>query len=114
MHRSCFIQLLLTIGLGKFLCTNYRQALTILKTEPALRDWMRQEGVRSFDEFHVWLEEEKVYLVGLKDAAKTSVETLEMEYVQKLINLSASEYVFCFVWCAAILMNVYSGQNTRW
>jgi hypothetical protein len=77
--------------LGKFLCTNYRQALTILKTELALKDWMRQEHVKSFDEFHQWLLEEKAYLVSLKLAAKMNVETLEMEYVQKLINLSASE-----------------------
>jgi hypothetical protein len=52
---------------------------------------MRQEHVESFDEFHQWLLEEKAYLVGLKLAAKTNVETLEMEYVQKLVNLSASE-----------------------
>ncbi|KAJ7880616.1 hypothetical protein B0H14DRAFT_3434480 [Mycena olivaceomarginata] len=78
-------------NLSKFLCTNYRQALIILKTEPALQDWMRQEHVESFDEFHQWLLEEKEYLVGLKHTAKTNVETLEMEYVQKLVNLSASE-----------------------
>ncbi|KAJ7893589.1 hypothetical protein B0H13DRAFT_2234716 [Mycena leptocephala] len=74
-------------NLSKFLCTNYRQALTILKTEPALQDWMCQEHVESYDEFHQWLLEEKEYLVGLKHAAKTNVETLEMEYVQKLVNL---------------------------
>jgi hypothetical protein len=35
--------------------------------------------------------EEKTYLKGLKDSAKTNEETLEMEYVQKLVNLSASQ-----------------------
>ncbi|KAJ7795486.1 hypothetical protein B0H14DRAFT_2620904 [Mycena olivaceomarginata] len=84
-------------NLSKFLCTNYRQALTILKTEPALQDWMRQEHVESFDEFHEWLREEKEYLVDLKHAAKTNVETLEMEYVQKLVNLSASEAKYTVV-----------------
>ncbi|KAJ7191133.1 hypothetical protein GGX14DRAFT_537905 [Mycena pura] len=84
-------------NLSKFLCTNYRQALTILKTEPALRDWMRQESVESFDEFQQWLLEENEYLVGLKHAAKTNVETLEMEYVQKLVNLSASEAKYTVV-----------------
>ncbi|KAJ6543235.1 hypothetical protein DFH09DRAFT_829842, partial [Mycena vulgaris] len=84
-------------NLSKFLCTNYRQALTILKTEPALKDWMRQEHVESFDEFHQWLLEEKEYLVGLKHAAKTNVETLEMEYVQKLVNPSASEEKYIVV-----------------
>ncbi|KAJ7885831.1 hypothetical protein B0H13DRAFT_1889454 [Mycena leptocephala] len=85
------------VNLSKFLCTNYRQALTILKTELALKDWMRQEHVESFDEFHQWLLEEKAYLVSLKLAAKTNVETLEMEYVQKLVNLSASEAKYTVV-----------------
>ncbi|KAJ7484572.1 hypothetical protein FB451DRAFT_1436491 [Mycena latifolia] len=48
-------------------------------------------GMQSFDEFKQWLQEEKDYLLGLKNAPKENVETLEMEYVQKLINLSASE-----------------------
>ncbi|KAJ7862383.1 hypothetical protein B0H14DRAFT_3084658 [Mycena olivaceomarginata] len=77
-------------NLSKFLCSNYRQALTILKTEGALQTWMRHEGVDSVDHFHKWLTEERSYLEGLKDAAKTNEETLEMEYVQKLVNLSAS------------------------
>ncbi|KAJ7869745.1 hypothetical protein B0H14DRAFT_3083932 [Mycena olivaceomarginata] len=77
-------------NLSKFLCGNYRQALTILKTEDALRTWMRHERVDSVDRFHEWLAEEKTYLEGLKDSAKTNEETLEMEYVQKLVNLSAS------------------------
>ncbi|KAJ7156601.1 hypothetical protein C8R43DRAFT_821609, partial [Mycena crocata] len=78
-------------NLSKFLCTNYCQALTILKTEPALATWMRQEGVNDFAEFHQWLLEEKTYLLSLKNAPKTSNETLEMEYIQKLVNLSASQ-----------------------
>ncbi|KAJ7800266.1 hypothetical protein B0H14DRAFT_3092678 [Mycena olivaceomarginata] len=78
-------------NLSKFLCTKYRQALGILKTEPVLQNWMRQEGVDDYARFHEWLQEEKDYLLGLKDAPKTNEETLEMEYVQKLINLSASE-----------------------
>ncbi|KAF7367948.1 hypothetical protein MSAN_00859900 [Mycena sanguinolenta] len=89
-------------NLSKFLCNNYRQALTILKTEGALQAWMRQEGVDGVDQFHEWLAEEKVYLEGLKGAAKTNTETLEMEYVQKLVNLSASQYVFvCASTCLA-------------
>jgi hypothetical protein len=52
---------------------------------------MRQEGVDSYSRFHDWLREEKDYLLSLKDAPKTDVETLEMECVQKLVNLSASE-----------------------
>ncbi|KAJ7062969.1 hypothetical protein B0H15DRAFT_794779 [Mycena belliarum] len=80
-------------NLGKFLCANYKQALTILKSEGALSSWMRQEGVESTDEFKQWLREEKDYLLNLKNSPKQTTESLEMEYVQKLINLSASEYV---------------------
>ncbi|KAJ7109537.1 hypothetical protein C8R43DRAFT_1091755 [Mycena crocata] len=75
-------------NLSKFLCTNYRQALTILKTEPALASWMHQEGVKDFAEFHQWLLEEKVYLLSLKNSPKASTETLEMEYVQKLAEIA--------------------------
>ncbi|KAJ6510311.1 hypothetical protein DFH09DRAFT_1435255 [Mycena vulgaris] len=78
-------------NLGKFLVSNYNQALSILKTEPTLKEWMRSEGVEDYAVFKEWLEEEKTYLLGLKHAPKTNVETLEMEYVQKLVNLSASQ-----------------------
>ncbi|KAF8177173.1 hypothetical protein K438DRAFT_1978815 [Mycena galopus ATCC 62051] len=66
-------------NLSKFLCNNYTQALAILKMESALRAWMRQEGVDGVDRFHKWLAGEKMYLEGLKSAAKTDVETMEME-----------------------------------
>ncbi|KAJ6470477.1 hypothetical protein C8R45DRAFT_1055093 [Mycena sanguinolenta] len=78
-------------NLSKFLCMNYRQVLSILKTESTLRAWMREEGVDGVERFGEWLKEEKVYLEGLKTAAKMDAETLEMEYVQKLVNLSVSE-----------------------
>ena len=81
----------LTFYPGKFLCSNYRQALVILKTEPTLLKFMEQENINTYDEFHVWLVEEKEYLLGLKGAAKTNTETMEMEYVQKLVNLGASQ-----------------------
>jgi hypothetical protein len=37
--------------------------------------------------------EEKMYFQGLKNTGKTNKETLEMEYMQKLVNLSASQYM---------------------
>ncbi|KAJ6463862.1 hypothetical protein DFH09DRAFT_1267388 [Mycena vulgaris] len=76
-------------NLGKFLTSNYRQALTILKSESALKAWMRAEGIEDYAQFHEWLEEEKTYLMSLKNAPKTNVESLEMEYVQKLVNLNS-------------------------
>jgi hypothetical protein len=39
--------------------------------------------------FEEWREEEKVYLEGLQK--EPIIETLEMEYYQKLVNLRASE-----------------------
>ncbi|KAJ7159890.1 hypothetical protein C8R43DRAFT_881551 [Mycena crocata] len=84
-------------NLSKFLCTNYRQALAILKTEPALKTWMKEEGVKDVEEFQQWLLEEKAYLLSLKNAPKTNTETLEMEYVQKLVNLSASQTKYSIV-----------------
>ncbi|KAJ7790236.1 hypothetical protein B0H14DRAFT_3094724 [Mycena olivaceomarginata] len=77
---------------GKFLCDNYRQALKILQTEPALKRWMQEEGVEDYDTFHVWLEEEKEYLLGLDAGLPKKRElTLEMEYLQKLVNLEGSQ-----------------------
>ncbi|KAJ7859473.1 hypothetical protein B0H14DRAFT_3084935 [Mycena olivaceomarginata] len=68
-------------NLSKFLCDNYQQALKILQTEPALKRWMQEEGVEDYDMFHVWLEEEK----------ESGELTLEMEYLQKLVNLEGSQ-----------------------
>ncbi|KAF8166410.1 hypothetical protein K438DRAFT_1775096 [Mycena galopus ATCC 62051] len=49
-----------------------------------------EEEVTSFDTFRIWLEEEKEFLLGLKAGSKDQTQTLEMEYVQKLVNLDAS------------------------
>ncbi|KAJ6603502.1 hypothetical protein DFH09DRAFT_899271 [Mycena vulgaris] len=78
-------------NLGKFLTSNYYQALSIIKTETTLKAWMLEEGVEDYNEFHQWLDEEQAYLIGLKDAPKTNVETLEMEYVQKLHAIVLAE-----------------------
>lgn len=52
---------------------------------------MRKEGIESFEEFDEWLVEEKEWLESKKAQAAKQVVTLEMNYVQKLVNLSASE-----------------------
>ncbi|KAJ7812493.1 hypothetical protein B0H14DRAFT_3090485 [Mycena olivaceomarginata] len=93
LSRGFFIAFTTADGnLGKFLCDNYRQALKILQTEPALKRWMQEEGVEDYDTFHVWLEEEKEYLLGLDAGLPKKRElTLEMEYLQKLVNLEGSQ-----------------------
>ncbi|KAJ7174442.1 hypothetical protein C8R46DRAFT_892382, partial [Mycena filopes] len=78
-------------NLSKFLCNNYDQALEILATEPALKRLMRREEIRSVNEFDVWLVEEREWLESKKAQASKEVVTLEMDYVQKLVNLSASQ-----------------------
>ncbi|KAF7371676.1 hypothetical protein MVEN_00023800 [Mycena venus] len=81
-------------NLSKFLCNNYQQALGILATEPALKQWMNHEGILSVNEFEQWLVEEKEWLMSKKNSAASQKETLEMEYVQKLVNLSVSQARF--------------------
>lgn len=70
--------------------------MRILKSEETLKTWMREEGVESVECFDEWLKEEREYLLGLKAAPSMNEETLEMEYVQKLINYSASRCVYLF------------------
>ncbi|KAJ7734061.1 hypothetical protein B0H14DRAFT_3097692 [Mycena olivaceomarginata] len=74
-------------NLSKFLCDNYKQALGILKTEHKIRQFMAKEEIANYQVFHDWLEEEKA------EESKDQTETLEMEYVQKLVNLDTSRYV---------------------
>ncbi|KAJ7712023.1 hypothetical protein B0H14DRAFT_3099266 [Mycena olivaceomarginata] len=79
-------------NLSKLLYDNYRQALKILQTEPALKRWMQEEGIEDYNTFHVWLEEEKEYLLGLDAGLPKKRElTVEMEYLQRLVNLEGSQ-----------------------
>ena len=68
---------------------NYKQALGILGGEAAFIKQMSDQGISNMLVFKVWLEEEKAYLEGL--AREPFVETLTMEYWQKLVNLGASQ-----------------------
>jgi hypothetical protein len=52
---------------------------------------MDREKIESFECFERGRQEEKEYLLHLKSASKASVETPELEYIQKLINLQESE-----------------------
>ncbi|KAF8202827.1 hypothetical protein K438DRAFT_2102387, partial [Mycena galopus ATCC 62051] len=79
-------------NLSKFIVDNYKQAINILKKKEALRVWMQEHDISDFSVFRAWLEEEKTFLLGLKEGSKDRTETLEMEYVQKLVNLDASHF----------------------
>jgi hypothetical protein len=74
-----------------FLLNNYSQALDILNGRTALVKAMGDLGIAHAGVFDVWLQEERDYLKGL--AKEPPVETLEMEYYQKLVNFHVSEYV---------------------
>jgi hypothetical protein len=71
---------------------NYKQALSILDSRPALEKSMKNLGVETEAAFEGWLEEEYAYLSGL--LKEPLEETLQMEYYQKLVSLEDSEYVF--------------------
>jgi hypothetical protein len=68
---------------------NYKQALGILGAEAAFVNQMRDQGLSSTTIFQDWLAEERAYLQGL--SREPLVETLTMEYWQKLVNLGASQ-----------------------
>jgi hypothetical protein len=78
--------------IGTFLLNNYKQALAILETKPAVESALRKVGAG--DELVVvdWLKEEAEYLRGL--SKEPLLETLEMEYYKLLVILGDSEYVF--------------------
>ncbi|KAJ7727400.1 hypothetical protein B0H16DRAFT_1779478 [Mycena metata] len=78
-------------NLSKFLCKNYEQALALLATEASLKLLMRREGIESVDEFDRWLVEEREWLESKKEQGAKQVVTMEMDYVQKLVNLRRNE-----------------------
>jgi hypothetical protein len=80
----CSVPIFIHKATGNFLVNNYKQALTILKSETALRKTMLAQGIGSDAIFQEWLLEERTYLKGLRK--EPVQETLEMEYLQKLMN----------------------------
>ncbi|KAK0499109.1 hypothetical protein EDD18DRAFT_1308436 [Armillaria luteobubalina] len=75
--------------LSSFLCNNYRQALEIVETYPALQKSMRELGVEDENEFNLWLKEEEVYLSGLQ--REPPEETVEMEYFSRLLTIAQGQ-----------------------
>ncbi|KAJ7714166.1 hypothetical protein B0H14DRAFT_2644538 [Mycena olivaceomarginata] len=82
-NRLCQLCILATyfveLGyLSKSIINNYKQAIDILKKENTLCTWMCEEEILDYSVFHVWLEEEETFLLGLKERSKDQTETLEM------------------------------------
>lgn len=74
---------------ANFLYENYKQALDVIHSGPTSLEYaMADLQISDPAVFEQWREEERVYLQGLSQ--EPLQETLEMEYYQKLVNLSAS------------------------
>ena len=81
--------------IGKFIVDNYKQALEILQTEAPLRAVMKRHGITDPTIFRTWLDEEKMYLSDL--LREPPEETLEMEYYERLVQLSNCQYVSIYL-----------------
>lgn len=90
LYRARALADIIIVCLANFLYSNYKQALDILVNgNDVLPKAMRDLGVMDDRVFEGWLEEEKVYLRDL--TREPEEETLQMEYWQRLVNLSASK-----------------------
>ncbi|KAG2054248.1 hypothetical protein BDR06DRAFT_982467 [Suillus hirtellus] len=77
-------------NLSTFLYNNYTQALGILHNgQSMLPQLMCELGITNDSIFENWLVEECAYLMSLSQEPKQ--ETLQMEYWQKLVNMTASK-----------------------
>ena len=74
---------------GKFLHDNYKQALNILETRPAVNASLIKVGAVDGVTVESWLREEETYLRGL--SKEPLEETLEMEYYKMVMNVHMSE-----------------------
>ncbi|KAG1898800.1 uncharacterized protein F5891DRAFT_1129380 [Suillus fuscotomentosus] len=78
-----------------FLYNNYKQALDILYDGQTVLPCLMQElSVMDESELEVWLKNEHAYL--LSRTHELEQETFQMEYWQKLVNLSTSKYIPIF------------------
>ncbi|KAJ7190918.1 hypothetical protein GGX14DRAFT_381613 [Mycena pura] len=75
-------------ALSRLLVNQYKRALDVQRTEPALLEAMRDLGVADKSTFEGWLAREKEVLTALR--REPAEETLAMEYYQKLVNLQAA------------------------
>ena len=75
--------------IGTFLYNNYKQALSILETKPAVAAALTKVGASNAEVVKEWLREEETYLRGL--TKEPLEETLEMEYYKMLESLRVTE-----------------------
>ncbi|KAJ7023105.1 hypothetical protein C8F04DRAFT_1213346 [Mycena alexandri] len=76
-------------SLSALLIRKYKRALEVKATEPALEETMRQLNIESKDDFAGWLATEMAALKNL--LWEPIVETMQMEYYQRLVALADVE-----------------------
>ena len=77
------------LWVGSFIVDNYKQALGLIATEPAVNARMAALEVANGAVFEEWVKEERTYLKGL--TREPLEETEQMAYYQKLVDLNAAE-----------------------
>ena len=83
-----------------FLYNNYKQAVNILRETWERLPQLKQElNITDDSTFHVWLAEERVYLLSRKKEPEE--ETVQMTYWQRLVNLTSSRYVISQIHCCS-------------
>ena len=80
---------LILIIIGTFLLNNYKQALSLLETKPAVIAALTKVGASNGEVVHEWLQEEGAYLRQL--SKEPLEETLEMEYYKMLESLRVTK-----------------------
>ena len=102
--------------LGTFLYNNYKQALSLLETKPAVTAALTKVGASNAEVVKEWLQEEETYLCGL--SKEPLEETLEMEYYKMLKSLRVTEWVTgsCLSFKILVLSwrNALAIANTVW
>ncbi|KAG2350209.1 hypothetical protein BDR05DRAFT_971794 [Suillus weaverae] len=97
-------------SLGTFLYNNYKQVLNILSDgEINLKKLMQDIHIPDESVFEWWLQEERDYLHSL--CSEPEHETLQMEYWQKLVNLTASQYIFSIATTLRVLIFYLARNN---
>ncbi|KAJ7577148.1 hypothetical protein C8J56DRAFT_1007247 [Mycena floridula] len=104
-------------NLSMFLVNNYKQALEILTTEPALKASMKEMGIISTDVFAEWLKDELEYLKTRVKAGVPEQEKLEIEYYLLLVKFKETcdaLYAVQQVWIKVDTPETIAGPEQRY
>ncbi|KAJ3552822.1 hypothetical protein NP233_g12786 [Leucocoprinus birnbaumii] len=95
-------------SLSLFLVNNYKQALRIIQGATSLELGMEVKGITNTDNFAQWLDEERLYLQGLSQ--EPIHETVEMDYLQQLLDWRKSEQICVDLETQGFFINSTSGD----